>query len=153
MKYIPTIFLQAVIVALGIGALVFMLWEPHMEGVNANATTLYEIYFDDPFLAYAYVSSIAFFIGLYQVFKLLGYAGQNNMFSQSSVRALRTIKYCAVALVGLVLMPLVYLVVVRPEDDIAGGVAMGLFLIIGSTVVASAAAVFERALKNTLDTR
>jgi hypothetical protein len=40
---VPTIFLQAVIVLIGIGALALMLWEPHIEGRNAHAT-LFEIY-------------------------------------------------------------------------------------------------------------
>jgi len=72
---VPTIFLQAVIVLIGIGALALMLWEPHIEGRNAH-TTLFEIYFKDPFLAYAYLASIPFFVALYQVFKVLGYIGQ-----------------------------------------------------------------------------
>lgn len=70
MKRGSTIFLQAVIVLLGIGALALMLWEPHLEGRNAHATT-FEIYFNDPFLAYAYVASIPFFTALYQAFKVL----------------------------------------------------------------------------------
>ena len=52
MKKGPTIFLQVVIVLIGMGALGLMLWEPHIEGRNAHAT-LFEIYFKDPFLAYA----------------------------------------------------------------------------------------------------
>jgi hypothetical protein len=49
-----------------------MLWEPHVEGVNAHAT-LFEKYFN-PFVVYAYVASIPFFVALYQAFKVLGYA-------------------------------------------------------------------------------
>ncbi len=49
------------VVFLGIGALGFLLWEPHLEGRNAHATT-FEIYFHDPFLAYVYVGSIPFFV-------------------------------------------------------------------------------------------
>ncbi len=71
MQRSSTIFLQVVIVALGIGA-PFMLWEPHVEGVNAHAT-LFEKYFN-PFVVYAYVASIPFFVALYQAFKVLGYA-------------------------------------------------------------------------------
>ncbi len=80
MKRCSTIFLQIVIVLIGIGALALMLWEPHTEGRNAHAT-LFEIYFRDPFLAYAYIASISFFVALYQAFKLLGYAGSNTVFS------------------------------------------------------------------------
>src|SRR5262249_55980907 len=69
---ISTLFLQVVIVLIGIGALALMLWEPTIEGRNAHAT-LFEIYFKDPFLAYAYVASIAFFAALYQAFRVLGY--------------------------------------------------------------------------------
>ena len=101
MKRNSTIFLQIVIVLIGIGALALMLWEPHIEGRNAHAT-LFEIYFNDPFLAYAYLASIPFFAALYQAFKVLGYAGQNKVFSQSAVKALRTIKYCAIAIIGFV---------------------------------------------------
>ena len=68
---VPTIFLQALIVLIGIGALALMLWEPHIEGRNAHATLL-EIYFKDPLLAYAYLSSIPFFVALYQAFTVLG---------------------------------------------------------------------------------
>jgi Protein of unknown function (DUF2975) len=80
---VPTIFLQAVIVLIGIGALALMLWEPPIEGRNAHAT-LFEIYFKDPFLAYVYFASIPFFVALYQTCKVLGYIGQNKAFSQAT---------------------------------------------------------------------
>src|SRR5712671_1547922 len=101
MKKSSTVFLQVVIVLIGIGALALLLWEPHLEGRNAHAT-LFQIYFKDPFLAYAYVGSIPFFVGLYHGFKVLAYAGHSREFSPSAVRSLRTIKYCALALVGFV---------------------------------------------------
>src|SRR3954462_6099469 len=95
------LFLKAVLVLIGIGALALLLWEPHIEGRNAHATP-FEIYFQDPFLAYAYIAAIPFFVALYQVFKVLGYVGQNKVFSPAAVRALRIIKYCAMAIVGFV---------------------------------------------------
>ncbi len=151
MKRSSTIFLQVVIVALGIGALALMLWEPHIEGRNAQAT-LFEIYFNDPFLVYAYIASIPFFIALYQAFTLLGYIGQNKVFSVNSVRALGTIKYCAISLIGFILAAEAYLfIAVRGKDDIAGGVAIGLVMIFLSAIIATAAAVFERLLQNAVD--
>ena len=151
MKRGSTIFLQVVIVLVGIGALALMLWEPHLEGRNAHATT-FEIYFKDPFLAYAYLASIAFFVALFQAFTLLGYIGQNKVFSLHSVRALRTIKYCAITLVAMIGAAVAYLfVAVRGEDDIAGGVAIGVFMMFISVVIGTAAAVFERLLQNAVD--
>ena len=150
MKRGSTIFLQVVIVALGIGALVFLLWEPQVEGVNAHST-LFEIYFKDPFLACAYLVSLAFFVALYQAFKLLGYIRQNKVFSLDSVRALRTIKYCTLPIIAFTLWGVSYLFIVRPGDDIAGGVAMGGFIAFVSSVVAAAAAVFEKMLQSAVD--
>ena len=135
---------------IGIGVLALMLWFPNIEGRNANST-LFQVYFADPFLAYIYIASIAFFTALYQAFKLLGYIGRNEVFSQAAVKALRTIKYCATALVALIAAPLAYLFIARPDDDIAGGVAMGLFILFASLVIATAAAVFERLLQSAVD--
>jgi hypothetical protein len=151
MKRSATVFLQVVIVLIGIGALALMLWEPHLEGRNAHAT-LFEIYFNDPFLAYAYIASIAFFVALFQTFRLLGHIGRDQAFSLNSVRALRIIKRCAIALVAMIGLAVAYLfIAVRGKDDIAGGVAMGLAMIFVSVVIATAAAVFERLLKTAVD--
>jgi len=151
MKRSATIFLQGVIVLVGAGALALMLWEPHLEGRNAHAT-LYQIYFNDPFLAYAYTGSIAFFVALYQAIKLLGYVGRDEVFSQPSVNALRTIKYCAMIVIGFIVGAEAYFgLAVRGKDDIAGGVMMGLAIAFISAVIATAAAVLERTLKHAVD--
>ena len=134
MKRSSTIFLQIVIVLIGIGALALLLWEPHIEGRNAHAT-LFEIYFKDPFLAYAYIASIPFFVALYQAFKVLGYAGQNKVFSPAAVKALRTIKYCAIAIIGFVAVSVVFMPFSDPDDDDRPqGVFMGILITFGSIV-------------------
>jgi hypothetical protein len=152
MKRHSTIFLQVVIVLIGIGALALMLWEPHVEGRNAHAT-LFQIYFHDPFLAYAYIASISFFVALSQAFKLLGYIGQNKVFSLKSVKAIRTIKYCAMILIAFIVGAEAYFRTVQrgKGEDIAGGVAIGLVMIFLSVVIATAAAVFERLLQSAVD--
>jgi DUF2975 family protein len=149
MKRSSTLFLQVVIVLIGIGALALMLWEPHVEGRNAHAT-LFEIYFNDPFLAYAYVASIPFFVALYQAFKVLRYAGQNKVFSQAAVKNLRTIKYCAIAIIGFVAVGEIF-IMFGNSDDRAGGVFMGVLITFSSIVIATAAAMFERILQDAVD--
>ena len=150
MKRSATIVLQFVLVTLGIAALAFLLWEPLVQGRNAHAT-LFQIYFNDPFLVWAYTASIAFFVGLYQAFKLLGYIGRNEVFSERGVKALRTIQRCAKVIVGFVVAAEAYLFIVRPGDDIAGGVFMGLLIICAAGIVAIVAAVFERTLQSAVD--
>lgn len=134
---------------IGIGALAFLLLEPHLEGRNAHAT-LFAIYFKDPFLAYAYVASIAFFVGLYHAFKVLGYAGRNNAFSPAAVKSVRTIKYCAIALICFVVGGEIF-IMLHESDDRAGGVFMGGLIFFASIVVATAMAVLERILQNAVD--
>ena len=149
MKRGSAVFLQVVIVLIGVGALAVMLWFPHIEGRNANAT-LYQIYFKDPFLAYVYIASTAFFVAIYQAFKVLGYAGQNKVFSQAAVNALRTIKYCAMAIIGFVAGALIF-ILLADSDDRAGGVFLGVLATFGSIVIATAAAMFERILQKAVD--
>src|SRR5262245_66686169 len=122
MKSGATLFLRAVVLLFAVGALALLLWEPHLEGRNAHAT-VFAIYFKDPFLAYAYVAAIPFFVGLYQAFKVLGYAGRNSEFSPSAVRSVRTIKYCALALIGFVVIGEIF-IMLGDSDDRAGRVAM-----------------------------
>jgi cytochrome bd-type quinol oxidase subunit 2 len=149
MKRGSTIFLQIVIVLIGMGTLAVMLWFPHIEGRNANATW-FEVYFKDPFLAYAYVASLAYFTALYQAFKVLVFARHNRVFSQEAVNAMRVIKYCAIAIVGFVAVALV-IIMMNDSDDRAGGVVMGAVITFGSIVIATAAAMFERILQNAVD--
>ena len=148
MKRSSTIFLQAVIVLIGLGVLALLLREPHIEGVNKNAG-FFEVYLD-LFIAYVYIMFIPFFVALYQAFKLLGYAGTNQVFSPEAVRALRTIKYCALAMVGFVVVSVLFMINEDPEDRPAG-LFMRILIGFPSIVVATAAAMFERILQNAVD--
>lgn len=151
MKKSSTMLLQAVVILIGVGVLVFMVREPLFEGRNINST-LFEVYFKDPFLACAYIASIPFFVLLYQAFRLLGYIGQNDVFSQAGVKALRVIRYCAVLLVSFAVAGGAYLFLFqRGKDDITGGVFMGMLMIFFFGVISVAAAVFERTLQNAVD--
>src|SRR5688572_12138217 len=119
MKRASILFLRAVILLVGIAVLAGLLWEPQVEGWNANAD-LATIYFRDPFLAYVYVGSLPFFFGLYQAFKFLGYVGRGQAFSPVAVRSLRLIKYCALAVIGFIIGAEAY-IMLGVSDDRAGG--------------------------------
>jgi len=150
MKRSSTIFLQVVIVLIGIVAIFVMIRFPLTEGRAVNLD-LFSIY-SDPFIIYGYIASIPFFIALYRAFKLLGYIGQNKVFSLNSVKALRTIKYCAIVLSILIVMAGLYIRVFHAEgDDPAGFLAMCIVVTFISVVIATAAAVFERILQNAVN--
>lgn len=117
-----------------------------MEGRNAQAT-MFEIYFKDPFLAYVYVGSIPFFVGLHRAFGMLGRVRRDRAFSQSTVDALRGIRRCAMAIIGFAAVGEIF-IILRESDDRAGGVFMGLLVICGSATVAAMAAMFARQLNH-----
>ncbi len=150
MKKTSTIFLQAVVVLIGILALGIMIRLPLTEGRAANLG-LFSIY-SDPFILYGYTASIAFFVALYQAFKLLGYIGGNKVFSLNAVGALRKIKYCAIILSILIIMAALYIRAFHAtDDDPAGFVALCIFATFISIVIAAAAAVFEKTLQSAVE--
>ncbi len=150
MKRVSTLFLQAVVVLIGVVALAILIRVPLTEGRAVNLD-LFSIY-SDPFILYGYAASIAFFVGLYKAFRLLGYIGQNKVFSSSSVGALKSIKYCAIVLSIFIVGAGLYIKIAHhKDDDPAGFLAMCIVTTFASIVVATAAAIFEKILQNALD--
>ena len=135
---------------IGILALVIMIRFPLTEGRAVNLD-LFNIYFD-PFIVYGYLASTPFFVALYQVFKLLGYIGQNKVFTPSSVRVFRNIKYCAIILSVLIVMAALYIRIFHAtDDDPSGFIAVAIVATFISIVIATVAAVFERTTQNAVD--
>ena len=156
MKKSSTVFLQVVIVLIGIVALAIMIRFPLTEG-RATNLDLFSIY-ADPFIIYGYLASIAFFVALYQAFKLLGYIRQNKVFSLESVKSLRNIKYCAIVLSCLIVIAAIYIRVscctvaeIDGGDDPAGFIAVSIVATFISIVIATAAAVFEKTTQSAVD--
>lgn len=146
-----TTFLQGVLVLFGVGVAAFLLCEPHFEGRNAHAT-FFEVYFKDPFLAYAYTASVPFFLALYHGFQVLGIAGRDEMVSPSAVHSLRIIRRCALAVIGFVVGGVVFLVVNSGDsDDGPPAVVMGAAVTFASIVVAAFVTTLERILQQALD--
>lgn len=150
MTKFSVVFLQLVILLIGLITITFLIWAPLIEG-RATNLNLFRIY-TDPFILLAYTGSITFFIALYQAFKLLSYIGQNKVFSFSAVQTLKIIKYCAIILGGFIFFSGLYIRIFHnKEDDPAGFVAICIVTTFSSFVVATAAAIFEKLLQNAVD--
>lgn len=150
MKQRSILFLQGVLVLIGIATLALMIRLPLTEGRAANVD-LFTIY-ADPFILYIYAASTPFFIALYKTFKLLGYIGQNKAFSLNAVKTLRSIKQCAIVLSIFIVMAGIYIRIFHAkEDDPAGFLALCFLITFGSLVVATIAGVFEKILQNGID--
>jgi hypothetical protein len=98
-----------------------------------------------------YVSVIPFFIALCQALRLLGYIDKNKAFSESAVRALKSIKLCAftISILYAAAMPFIY--GVAEKDDAPGLILFGLIFIFASVVIAIFAAVLQILLRNAID--
>lgn len=150
MKNVSILFLQSVICIIGIVAIVFLIRMPMLEG-RAENLNLFKIY-SDSFVLYGYVASIAFFIALYKAIKLLTYIRQNKLFSQGSVKTLRTIRYCAIALSVMVVSAAIYIKIFHDkDDDPAGFLGMSMVITFIAIAVATAVAVLEKILQNAID--
>ena len=149
MKKGSILFLKVVILLIAIRTLMWIIWFPQLEG-RATNLDLISIY-KDPLIIYGYIASIPFFVGLYQAFKLLGYIDGNKVFSQSSVKAVRNIKYCALAIIGFIVLGILYIRLFVKGDDPAGPTALGIFTTFASIVIATTAAVFQKHLQRKVE--
>lgn len=146
-----TLFLKAVIFLIGIPVLALCIFlVPEIANYAA------ELFPDWAFMKYLvfidlYATAIPFYFALYQALKLLSYIDKNTAFSESSVKALKNIKYCAVTISSLYVlgMPLFYLL--AEADDAPGVIVIGLVIIFASAVIAVFAAVLQKLLKNAID--
>lgn len=149
MRKISIVFLQIAIVLIGIVAVAILIRVPLTEG-RATNLDMFSIY-TDPFILYGYAASVAFFVALYKAFRLLGYIGQNKVFSSSSVKALKSIKYCAIILSILIVAAGLYVRIFQSDEDSAGFLVICIVTTFASGIVATAAAIFEKILQNAID--
>jgi len=150
MKRGSIVFLKVVIVLIAVVVLFGMIRFPLTEG-RAVSLDLLHIY-ADPFIGYIYLASIPFFVALYEAYKLLGLIGENKVFSRDSVKALMTIKYCAIILSISIVMAGLYIRIFHAEgDDPAGFIPLGTEATFISVVFATAVAVAEKLLQKAVD--
>lgn len=97
------------------------------------------------------VAAIPFFIGIYQVLKLLSFIDNNKAFSHLSVKALNTIKYCGIAISALYGIGMPYIFIVAERDDAPGVVMLGLIFTFAPMIIAVFAAVLQNVLQNAID--
>lgn len=144
MKKGSTIFLKIVIYLLGIGVLALCVY------VLPRVIGSIDVAGYDPILLGMYIPAIPFFLALYQALKLLDYIDNNQAFSALSVRALKTIKYCAIAISAMYAAGMPYIFYVADKDDSPGTVLIGLAFTFGPIVIAVFAAVLQRLLHDAL---
>ena len=145
MKQVSTLFLKLVISLIGLSVLalcVFLLQATISSGEARDFL---------PISLGMYIAAIPFFFALYQTLKLLIYIDKGEAFSDLSVKALKNIKYCAIAISALYAAIMPFIVYVADKDDAPGFTALGLVIILASIVIATFAAVLQKLLQDALD--
>jgi hypothetical protein len=148
-----TIFLRVVISLIAVATLavcIFVFPRSFAREAAKTPDTAYQIYL---FLVGAYLMAIAFFVALYQAFKLLIYIDGNKTFTELSVRALRQIKYSAITISILAVTGIAAVMIISAGtgEDSAGPVMMGLIMTLASSVVAAVAAVLQTQVQKAID--
>lgn len=145
-----TIFLRLAVIA--IGAVVLALCVFALPGMWQTVPL------EEPDIPYAlygillamYVSVIPFFVALWQTMKLLSHIDNNRAFSKLSIRALKSIKYCALVISALyaATMPLLY--IWAEQDDAPGLIIIGMVLTLAPVAVGVFAGVLQRLLSQAI---
>lgn len=132
MKRSVALLYQCAIGLFGLSVLVFLLWEPHVEGRNAHAT-VFEVYFKDPFLAYVYLGSVPFFMALFGLIRLFGNFRKNNGFSGESLDSLRDIKRRGVFFLFFVVGGAAFIILFGDKEDRPPGLFLSFLVVFFSS--------------------
>lgn len=154
MKQVSTLLLKTMVIIMGIPVLALCIFGLPQIGILAfghatDGATLGYIVLSMLFVMY--VSTVPFYIALYQTLKLLSYIDKDQAFSGLSVVALKKIKNCGKLICGLyvLILPLVY--IVAEWDDAPGLILIGMIIIGASFAVAVFASVLQRLLQKAID--
>ncbi len=145
MKQGSTLFLKSVISFIGLVVLVLCVF------LLSAMTSSQEAGDYLPVLLGMYIAAVPFFFALFQTWKLLVYIDKSEAFSDSSVRALKKIKYCAIAISAVYVASMPFIVHVADKDDAPGATALGFVIIFASIVIATFAAVLQKLLQDAID--
>ncbi|WP_291651123.1 DUF2975 domain-containing protein [Clostridium sp.] len=144
MKQKTTVFFKLAIIFISITVFALCVFGFYFLANNsANPDYAYILY---PILIGIYTSVIPFYIALYKSFKLLSYISKNKASSQASVKALITIKYCAITISTLYLLVMPFIILLADKDDAPGAILIGALPILISIIIA----VFANGLKKKL---
>ena len=150
MKRGSTLFLRIAIILLGLPILVVCILGLSRLDPNSPYWQLPELAnLQYPLLIGMYAAMVPFFVALYQTLKLLSFIDKNKAFSELSVKALKTIKYCAIAISIMFVLEMPFLYILTKVDD-APGILIGMVVIFASMVIAVFAAVLQRLLQEAI---
>lgn len=146
-----TLLLKLAIIALTVPILAICIFlVPRLATGITNEYPVLMI-FKYPFILAVYATAIAFFVILYQAFRILALIEANQAFSIQSRLAIQRIKFAAlsIAVIYGITIPLFYYV--ADHEDAPGILVIGLVLVFAALVVAAFAGVLQKLVANALE--
>ncbi|MEH7349366.1 DUF2975 domain-containing protein [Gottfriedia acidiceleris] len=145
-----TTFLKAIILLAGIAVLALCIFlVPNIANFSSK---LYPNIAAMKYLVFIvmYGAAVPFYIALYQAFNLLRYIDNNTAFSELSVKALKNIKYCAIAIscIYVLGMPLFRFIAKKVDPPVG---ILGMIIIFASLVIAVFAAILQQLLQEAIN--
>ncbi|WP_070121220.1 DUF2975 domain-containing protein [Bacillus marinisedimentorum] len=149
MNLSSTNFLRAAVFVIGVTVLLLCIFLLPFIAKDASDSEYAPLLY--PVLIGMYAAALPFFVALYQALKLLSLIDRNDAFSESSVGALRVIKFCAVTISAIYMGMMPFFYFIGEKDDAPGVIVIGLVIIFASLVIAVFTAVLQKLLKNAID--
>ncbi len=122
-------------------------WLPWQANVLAEMYPEF-IHLKYPLLIGIYMTTIPFFLALYQGLKILSHFDKNKAFSGVSVKSLKYIKYCSITIAALYVVG--FNLLISQNAGNPGILLLGLVITFASIVIAVFAAVLQKLLKRTI---
>lgn len=151
MKRGSTVFLRLALFVISLGVLALCifalpsLWKGGSEEFPMATNALLAIVIG------LYATALPFFFAVWQAFKLLGNIDKNKAFSDSSIQALKNIKYCAIIIAVFYISFVPLLLPIAEADDAPGLLVMGMGAACIPIAVAVFAAILQRLLQSAID--
>ncbi len=146
MKRGSTIFLKLVIIFAGLVVLALCIFAIPSFIKEGGVNELFT-----PFWVLIYLTTVPFYVASYQSIKMLVYIDRNTAFSKESVKALNSIKYCALEISLLYAICMPYVFKAADMDDAPGIILLWIVVIAAPIVIAVFAALLQKLLQNTID--
>ena len=147
---LQTLFLKLTVIIIGIPLLALgiigMIWLAN-NPVNPDYVRI--LY---PIIIGLYLTAIPFFFALYQAFKILLYIDKNVAFSESTVKALKNIKYSGITISTLYVAMLPFVYFLAELDDAPGLILIGLVVFMFAPgVIAVIASLLQNLVEDVID--
>ncbi|WP_152656724.1 DUF2975 domain-containing protein [Oceanobacillus sp. CFH 90083] len=151
MQKSSTAFLKSVIYMMGLivlAASVIIIPQIIINLSDSPSIVKWVIY---PIIIGVMLTTIPFYLALYQALKLLQLIDRNETFSEAAVLTLKRIKQCALTITGIYILTMPFIYIFAEKDDAPGAILMGMVPLFVAFVIAVFASLLQKLFKSAFE--